>query len=68
MIPNLPYLFLFLRLSINQFIRSWSKPATGLLAAGILADLTRNRSDLMVENVMLRQQLIILDRQVTSRA
>jgi transposase InsO family protein len=64
MIPNLLFFSHFLRLSINQFIRRWSKPATGLLAAGLLTDLTRSRTDLLVENAMLRQQLIILNRQV----
>ena len=64
MIPNLQFLLLLLRLSINHFIRRWSKPATGLIATGMLADLTRSRSDLLVENAMLRQQLIILNRQV----
>ncbi len=29
-----------------------------------LEDLTRSRTDLLVENVILRQQLIILNRQV----
>ncbi len=64
MIPNLQFLFLCLRLAINQFIRRWSKPATGRLAAGILADLTRSQTDLVVENALLRQQLIIFKRQV----
>ncbi len=63
MIPNLQCLYLFLRLAINQFIRRWSKPATGLLALGTLTDLTRGRADLLFENAMLRQQLIILKRQ-----
>jgi hypothetical protein len=64
MTSNIHFLSLFLRLSINQFIRRWSKPATGLLALGALTDLTRSRSDLLVENAMLRQQLIILNRPV----
>ena len=64
MIPNLQFLFLFLGLSINKIIRRWSKPATGLLAAGILADLARSRTDLLVENAIMRQQLIILNRQI----
>jgi hypothetical protein len=63
MIPNLQIFFLFLRLSINQFIRGWSKPATGLLALGTMTDLTRSRTDILVENALLRQQLIILNRQ-----
>jgi hypothetical protein len=64
MIFNLQFFSLFLRLAINQFIRRWSKPATGLLALGTLTDLTRSRTDLLVEKAMLRQQLIILNRQV----
>ncbi len=64
MILALNYLSLYLRLSINQLIRGWSKPAIWLLAAGTLTDLTPNRTDLLVENAILRQQLIILDRQV----
>ena len=64
MIPNLQFFSLFLRLSINHFTRRWSKPASGLLVMGTLSDLTRNRSDLLVENGLLRQQLIIPNRQV----
>jgi len=42
----------------------WIKsPATSLLL-GTLADLTREKSELMAENALLRQQLIILRRQV----
>jgi transposase InsO family protein len=63
MIPNLQFFFLFLRLTINHFIKRWSKPVTGLLALRTLTDLTRSRTDLLVENAMLRQQLIILKRQ-----
>jgi len=34
------------------------------LISGVLSDLTRSRSDLIVENALLRQQLIVLNRQV----
>jgi hypothetical protein len=64
MITILQFFFLCLRLAINQFIKRWSKPATGLLALSTLEDLTRSRTDLLVENALLRQQLIILNRQV----
>ncbi len=58
---------------IREICKSWSKPfknflkkvtqpMTGTLAADTLADLTRSRSDLIVENAILRQQLIILSR------
>ena len=41
------------------------KPATLALISGAISDLTRSRSDLIVENALLRQQLIVLRRQVT---
>jgi len=37
-----------------------AKPATLSLKSGVLSDLTRSRSDLIVENALLRQQLIVL--------
>ena len=53
--------------SIKRFvdnIKKWSRPATGVLAVGILSDLKRCRKDLIVENAILRQQLIVLNRQL----
>jgi putative transposase len=35
-----------------------------MLITGTLTDMTRNRADLIIENAMLRQQLIVLKRQV----
>jgi hypothetical protein len=54
MILNLHVFFPFIRLSINHFIGRWSKTVTGLLALSTLEDLTRSRTDLLVENAMLR--------------
>lgn len=45
-------------------IQHWIKPATPTLISGLLSDLPRSRSDLLVENALLRQQLIVLKRQV----
>ena len=42
----------------------WTKPLTSSLPLGSLADLTRSKAELMAENALLRQQLIILKRQV----
>jgi putative transposase len=53
--------FLF---QFQQHIKLWAKPATLSLISGVLSDLTRRRSDLIVENALLRQQLIVLNRQV----
>jgi transposase InsO family protein len=49
---------------LQHRIKHWAKPTTLLLIKGTLSDLTRSRADLVVENALLRQQLIILNRQV----
>lgn len=49
---------------LQERIKLWTKPATSILIIGILSDLARNRTDLIVENALLRQQLIVLNRQV----
>jgi len=43
--------------------KHWSQPTTNLVS-GISSDLIRSWTDLLIENAMLRQQLIILNRQV----
>ncbi len=53
---------IFLRL--QEQIKLWTKPATPVLIILILSDLTRSRTDLVVENTLLRQQLILPNRQV----
>jgi hypothetical protein len=45
-------------------IKSWIKPATPVLIIDLLSDLTPSRTDLIVENALLCQQLIILKHQV----
>jgi hypothetical protein len=49
---------------LQERIKHWTKPATSVLIIGILSDLTRSRTDLVAENALLRQQLIVLNRQV----
>jgi hypothetical protein len=46
---------------LQERVKLWTKPATTI---GILSDLTRSRTDLVVKNALLRQQLIVLNRQV----
>jgi hypothetical protein len=46
----------------------WTKPLTSSLPFGTLADLARSKSELMAENALLRQQLLILKRQVKQPA
>ncbi len=48
----------------QERIKRWTKPTTSVLIIGALSDLTRSRTDLVVENALLRQQLIVLNRQV----
>jgi putative transposase len=45
-------------------MRRWSPPAKVSLAVGAILDLPRSRTQLMLENMLLRQQLIVLQRQV----
>jgi hypothetical protein len=53
-----------LAIAANQFFRLITEPANCHLIAGTLADLPRRRSELLAENALLRQQLIVLHRQV----
>jgi putative transposase len=46
-------------------ILAWTKPATSGQILGTLADLARSKPELVVENALLRQQLIVLRRSVT---
>jgi putative transposase len=47
----------------ERFLR-WIKPSTTSLLLGTFADMTRGKSELLAENALLRQQLIILRRQI----
>jgi hypothetical protein len=50
--------------SLHQRFVVWTKPGAVSLLLGTLTDLTRSKSELVAENALLRQQLIILRRQV----
>jgi putative transposase len=50
--------------SLHHHYVAWSKPNTTSLLLGTLTDLARSKSELVAENALLRQQLIILRRQV----
>src|SRR5258706_12457142 len=49
---------------LQAYILRWLKPSTASLALGTFADLTRGKAELLAENALLRQQLIILRRQI----
>ena len=42
----------------------WTRPRPVAPAAGLAADLTRSRRDLLLENALLRQQVLVLRRTV----
>jgi putative transposase len=50
--------------TLHAGIVRWLKPRSTSLLFGTIADLAKGRSELMVENALLRQQLIILRRHV----
>ncbi len=49
---------------VKAQLKKMTKPATASLATGAISDLLKNKADLMVENAILRQQLIVLKRSV----
>ncbi len=49
---------------LQKRIKHWIKPAKSALITDILSDLTRSRTDLVVEIALLRKQLIVLNRQI----
>jgi hypothetical protein len=50
--------------ALNVGLVRWMKPRSTSLVLGTVADLAKGKSELLVENALLRQQLIILRRQV----
>jgi putative transposase len=49
---------------LKQRIKQYTKPLTVELVTGALSDTTRSRANLIAENALLRQQLIVLRRQI----
>ncbi len=65
--PVLPYLKGLIRSCLDRLhtrFARWTRPLTPSLLLGTIADLGRSKSELMAENALLRQQLIMLKRQV----
>src|SRR5437868_8595892 len=50
--------------ALSSRLTRWTKPLMSSFLLGTLADLRRSNSELIAENALLRQQLIILQRQV----
>jgi putative transposase len=62
--------FSFVRKSIvslyqaaKRHLRQWTKPDNHALVLNAASDLTRSKPELVLENMLLRQQLIVLQRQ-----
>jgi putative transposase len=49
---------------LNQKLQQWSRPTAGMAVLECVTDLMRPRSELVLENALLRQQVIVLQRQV----
>jgi hypothetical protein len=49
---------------VKESVKRWTKPASVSLAVSAINDLSKSKSDLIIENAMLRQQLIVLKRSV----
>ena len=50
--------------ALQEHVLRWMKPPTTSLVLGTLADLSRSKAELLAENALLREQLIILRRQI----
>jgi hypothetical protein len=48
----------------KQYLRRWTRPDSHDLVLNAAMDLTRSKQELLLENLLLRQQLIVLKRQV----
>jgi putative transposase len=49
---------------VIERLRKWTKPDNHGLVGGAVADATRSKAELMLENALLCQQLIVVSRQV----
>jgi putative transposase len=48
--------------TVRARVSAWTRPRSPALATGLAADLVRRRRDLLLENAVLRQQVIVLSR------
>src|SRR5438874_2186920 len=49
---------------ISERLAQWAEPGRANLVAGAVSDVAKSKRDLIAENTLLRQQLIVLQRQV----
>ena len=48
--------------AVHKRLSCWTKPAPLAVAAGMATDVARSRHELVLENALLRQQVLILHR------
>ncbi|MCZ7543248.1 MAG: hypothetical protein M5R40_06790 [Anaerolineae bacterium] len=49
-------------------IKGWTQPPSSQLITGAVADMAQSKTELIAENALLRQRLIVLQRQTTPPA
>jgi hypothetical protein len=49
--------------AVKRRLRQWTKPSNNILVLGTAIAITHSKSELVLENALLRQQLIVLKRQ-----
>jgi putative transposase len=54
----------FLRQAVKRRFRQWTKPVDNTLVLSTILAVTRSKSELVLENALLRQQLTVLRRQI----
>jgi len=62
--PTIIFFWKFVFHWTKKHIKTFTKPSAGRIIIGTLSDITRTRTDLIAENAFLRQQLIIIHRQI----
>jgi putative transposase len=50
--------------AVKRRFRQWTKPVDNTLVLSSILAVTRSKSELVLENALLRQQLIVLRRQI----
>jgi hypothetical protein len=49
---------------MSKWVAQWTEPVKETLVGGAMNDVARSKGELIAENALLRQQLIVLKRQV----
>jgi putative transposase len=63
-LPRLRHLARWISTAVRAHIARLTRPTPLALAAGVATDVTRSKADLLLENALLRHQLVVLSRSV----